>query len=58
MEVLQVAISILIGSMLMPWIIKIIGYFQNYIPTFMINILLLAIALKMILFVIHRGDEG
>ena len=58
MEVLQVAISILIGSMLMPWLIKIIGYFQNYIPPFMINILLLAIALKMILFVIHRGDEG
>ena len=58
MEVLQVAISILIGSMLMPWIIKIIGYFSSYIPPFMLNILLLAIALKMILFVIHRGDEG
>ena len=58
MEVLQVAISILIGSMLMPWLIKIIGYFSSYIPSFMLNILLLAIALKMILFVIHRGDEG
>lgn len=58
MEVLQVAIAILIGAMLFPWISKIVGYFSMFIPSWILNFLWLGVALKLILFVIHRGDEG
>lgn len=58
MEVLQVAIAILIGSLLYPWISKIIGYFSLFIPSWILNFMYLGIFLKIILFVIHRGDEG
>lgn len=58
MEVLQVAIAILIGSLLFPWIIKIVGYFSMFIPSWILNFLWLGVALKIILFIIHRGDEG
>ena len=58
MEALQVAIAIILVALISPWLTKIIGYFQMFIPTWMMNFLFLAIALKFILFLIHRGDES
>lgn len=58
METINVIIAVVLVAFLSPWLFKIIGYFQIYIPSWMLNFLYLAIALKFILFIIHRGDEG
>lgn len=58
MEVIQVIIAIVLVAFLSPWITKVIGYFSAFIPAWIMNFLYLAVALKFILFIIHRGDEG
>lgn len=58
MEVIAVVICIILVALLSPWILKIIGYFQEFIPGWILNFLFLAIALKLILFIFHRGSEG
>lgn len=58
MEFLQVAIGIILIALISPWITKLVGYFSMFIPSWMMNFLYLAIALKFILFLIHRGDES
>lgn len=58
MEVIQVIIAIILVAFLSPWLTKLIGYFSSFIPSWIMNFLYLAIALKFILFIIHRGDES
>lgn len=58
MEFISVAIAIILIALISPWVTKLIGYFSMFIPQWMMNFLFLAIALKFILFLIHRGDES
>lgn len=58
MEVIAVIICIVLVALLSPWILKIIGYFQIFIPQWILNFLFLGIALRLILFIFHRGSEG
>ena len=58
MELIAVVVAILIIVLLLPIITHITGFFINVIPSSLLFFLSVLVTLKIILFVIHRGDEG
>lgn len=58
MQILEIVVAILIIVLLLPIITHITGFFIGVIPSSLLFFLTLLISLKIILFVIHRGDEG
>lgn len=58
MSVLEIVCAILIVVMILPIITYIEGIFSSVIPTALMTIFNAFIILKLILFIIHRGDEG
>lgn len=58
MEILELVVAILIIVLLLPIITHITGFFIDIIPSSLLFFLTLLISLKIILFIIHRGDEG
>ena len=58
MNVIEIVIAILIIVMCLPIITHISSLFIDIIPTSLLTFLSIAILLKIILFIIHRGDEG
>ena len=55
---LELVIAIVIVALLLPFVTKITALFVGVIPSVLLNFLLLIVAVKLVLFVIHRGSEG
>lgn len=56
MEVLIVVCAILVIILFLPWITYLVGLFTNIIPAYFLVFLAIALVVRYILFVIHRGD--
>ena len=55
---IELVIAIVLVAILTPFLTKITTLFIGVIPSSILNFLLLIIAIKLILFIIHRGSEG
>jgi len=58
MSLIEIIIAILIIVMCLPLITHFTNLFIGIIPTSLLTFLTIAVLLKIILFIIHRGDEG
>lgn len=58
MEIFEIVVAILVIVLLLPLITHITGFFTGVIPSSLLLFLGILISLKIVLFVIHRGDEG
>lgn len=57
-NIIEIVIAILIVVMIMPIVVYLETMFSYVIPTSLLTIFNAFILLKVVLFVIHRGDEG
>ena len=58
MQIFEIVLAILIIVLILPIITHVTGLFVDVIPSSLLFIVAILISLKIILFVIHRGDEG
>lgn len=57
-EIIYLVIAIIILAILSPFILHITNLFVDIIPEQLLTIMAFALAVKIVLFLIHRGDEG
>lgn len=58
MEIIVIVCAIILILLFMPWFMHIAGLFINIIPGYLLVFANLALIVKFILFVIHRGDNS
>lgn len=58
MEIIFIILSIAIFLMISPYITYIVNLIGGVVPDVIMTFLLVAIGIKTILFIIHRGSEG
>lgn len=58
METIIIICAIVIILLFMPWFLHVANLFIGTIPTYLLVFMNLALIIKFILFVIHRGDNS
>lgn len=57
-EIIIIICAIILILLFMPWFLHIAGLFINIIPSYLLLFMNLALIIKFILFVIHRGSNS
>lgn len=58
MSALEIIVAIVLIALFYPWIQLIVSYVATVIPMYLLQFVLIAFAIKIVLFIIHRGSEG
>lgn len=58
MEIIYLVVAIIILIIISPYLIHITNLFTSLVPDQLLLFLGFVIAIKIVLFIIHRGDEG
>lgn len=58
MSALEIIVAIVLIALFYPWIQLIVSYIATVIPMYLLQFVLIAFAIKIVLFIIHRGSEG